>query len=71
MHPRWRHRRTERPDEPGGFVTAPVRWRRRTTLIGITFSSLFNDDAIQLALPYEGTAPSVGVRHSSGGRLGQ
>jgi len=33
----------------------PVIQRRGVTLIGITFSNLFNDDAIQLALPFDGT----------------
>jgi DNA polymerase IV len=34
--------------------------RRGITLIGITFSNLFNDDAIQLALPFDG-APAWAI----------
>src|SRR5204863_9016834 len=37
----------------------PVIERRGITLIGITFSNLFNDDAIQLALPFDGSAPWI------------
>ena len=33
--------------------------RRGITLIGITFSSLFGDDAIQLALPFDGAPASA------------
>jgi DNA polymerase IV len=33
--------------------------RRGITLIGITFSNLFGDDAVQLALPFDGSPASV------------
>ena len=33
--------------------------RRGITLIGLTFTNLLNDDAIQLALPFDGTPPWV------------
>jgi DNA polymerase-4 len=33
--------------------------QRGITLIGITFGNLFNDDAVQLALPFDGTRPPV------------
>jgi DNA polymerase-4 len=33
--------------------------RRGITLIGITFGNLFADDAVQLALPFDGHAPSA------------
>jgi len=39
-----------------GDAMSEIR-RRGLTLIGITFSNLFNDDAIQLALPF-GRAPA-------------
>jgi DNA polymerase IV len=32
---------------------------RGITLIGITFSNLFGDDAVQLALPFDGSSPSA------------
>jgi DNA polymerase IV len=37
----------------------PVIERRGITLIGLTFSNLFPDDAVQLALPFQGSAPSA------------
>jgi DNA polymerase-4 len=33
--------------------------RRGITLIGITFSNLFGDDAVQLALPFDGSSSPV------------
>jgi DNA polymerase-4 len=35
----------------------PMIERRGITLIGLTFTNLFSDDAVQLALPFEGAAP--------------
>jgi DNA polymerase IV len=36
----------------------PEIMRRGITLIGITFSNLFGDDAVQLALPFDGSSAS-------------
>jgi DNA polymerase IV len=37
----------------------PVIEQRGITLIGLTFSNLFSDDAVQLALPFQGPASSA------------
>jgi DNA polymerase-4 len=37
----------------------PVIEQRGITLIGLTFTNLFSDDAVQLALPFHGPAPSA------------
>jgi DNA polymerase-4 len=37
----------------------PMIRRRGITLIGVTFSNLFSDDAVQLALPLDGGTPSA------------
>jgi DNA polymerase IV len=39
--------------------TLPEVVRRGITLIGITFSNLFGDDAVQLALPFDGSSASA------------
>jgi DNA polymerase IV len=40
-------------------IAMPDIERRGITLIGITFGNLFADDAVQLALPFEGSSSSV------------
>ena len=37
----------------------PTIQRRGITLIGLTFTNLFSDDAVQLALPFQGPASSA------------
>ena len=37
----------------------PLIERRGITLIGLTFTNLFSDDAVQLALPFQGPASSA------------
>jgi DNA polymerase IV len=37
----------------------PVIEQRGITLIGLTFSNLFSDDAVQLALPFQGPASAA------------
>ena len=37
----------------------PMSERRGITLIGIAFSSLFGDDAVQMALPFDGASSTA------------
>ena len=52
----------------------PTIERRGITLIGITFSNLFGDDAVQLALPFDGASSTAidttldGVRERFGSK---